>query len=132
MASATGLRILIVDDNHDFLTAAREVLEQDGLVVVGTASNGGQALRAAAELEPDAILVDVDLGEESGIDLAQQLAAAEGIPTVLISVYAESELSELLVASPAVGFVPKAELSGDRVSNLLGRARDDGAPAADC
>ena len=124
------MRIHIVDDNPDFLTAARELLEQDGLVVVGTASNGGQALRAAAELEPDAILVDVDLGEESGIDLAQQLAAAEGIPTVLISVYAESELSELLAASPAVGFVPKAELSGHRVSNLLGRT-DDGAPAAD-
>jgi CheY-like chemotaxis protein len=126
--AGTGLRVLIVDDNHDFLAAASQVLEQDGLVVVGTASNGRQALRAAAELEPDAILVDVDLGEESGIDLVHQLAAADGTSTVLISVYAESELSELLAASPAVGFVPKAELSGPRVSNLLGRARDDGAP----
>jgi CheY-like chemotaxis protein len=116
-----GLRILIVDDNRHFLAAARDVLEQDGLTVVGTALTSAEALTVAAEVRPDAILVDVDLGEESGFDLAQRLAAANGSPVVLISVYAEAELSDLIAASSAVGFLSKAELSGRNVSDLLGR-----------
>jgi CheY-like chemotaxis protein len=115
-----GLRVLIVDDNRDFLAAARDVLEQDGLTVVGMASNSADALLVAAEVRPDAILVDVDLGEESGFDLAQRIAAADHTPVVLISVYAESELSDLILSSPAVGFVSKAELSGSAVVNLVG------------
>jgi DNA-binding NarL/FixJ family response regulator len=115
-----GLRVLIVDDNRDFLAAARDVLEQDGLTVVGLASNSADALLVAAEVQPDAILVDVDLGEESGIDLAQQLAATDHTPVVLISVYAEAELSDLISSSRAVGFVSKAELSGSAVVNLVG------------
>ena len=71
------LRMVIVDDNGHFLEAARTVLEDDGIDVVGMARTSAQALRLAAALEPDVILVDVDLGGESGLDLAQQLAASE-------------------------------------------------------
>jgi CheY-like chemotaxis protein len=120
-----GLRILIVDDNRDFLAAARDALEQDGLTVVGVASNSADALLVAAEVQPDAILVDVDLGEESGFDLAQRLVAADHTPVVLISVYAESELSDLISSSPVAGFVSKAELSGSAVMNLVS-GTDDG------
>jgi CheY-like chemotaxis protein len=122
--SGTGLRILIVDDNHDFLAAARDALEQDGLTIIGTASDSAEALRVATAVRPDAILVDVDLGEESGFDLAQRLAAADHTPVILISVYAESELSDLIASSPAVGFVSKAELSGGAVVNLVGATGD--------
>jgi CheY-like chemotaxis protein len=121
----TGLRILIVDDNHDFLAAARGVLEQDGLAIVGLASSSAEALQVAGEVQPDAILVDVDLGDESGFDLAHQLVAADHTSVLLISVYAESELSDLISSSAAVGFVAKAELSGRTVMNALGRSGND-------
>jgi len=124
--AATALQILIVDDSSHFLDAARRALERDGRIVVSTASTSAEALRLAAETAPDAILVDVDLGDESGLDLAQQLATADRARVVLISAYPESELTDLIAASPAVGFVAKSELSSLAITNLLGEARDRG------
>jgi len=122
--AAMGLRILLVDDSSHFLKAARDVLERGRLTVAGTASTIVEALRLAELLTPDAILVDVDLGEESGFDLAQRLAAIDSTPVVLISTYAESELAELIAASPAVGFVTKSEFSASAISKLLDDERD--------
>ena len=102
------------------------MLRQDGADVVGIASTSVEALQLAEELRPDVILVDVDLGEESGFDLAQQLAAAGAASIVLISVYPEVELTDLIAASPAVGFVSKSELSASAVSSLLGDAATEG------
>lgn len=123
---ARTLRILIVDDSRHFLNAARGVLEQDGMTVVGVASTSAEALQLARELRPDGILVDVDLGDESGLDLARELAAWDAAPVVLISAYPESELADLIAASPAVGFVSKSDLSADAVSSLI---TAEGGPA---
>jgi DNA-binding NarL/FixJ family response regulator len=117
------MRIVIVDDNRYFLDAARNVLQQEGFDVVGVASTGAEALDVAGRLRPDVVLVDVDLGEESGFDVAQSLEAAVEASVVLISAYPESELADLIAASPAVGFVSKSELSATAVSNLLGTER---------
>ena len=68
------LRCLIVDDSDTFLRAASVLLEGEGVTVAGVASNSAEALRQARALRPDVILVDVGLGEESGFDLARQLA----------------------------------------------------------
>lgn len=114
------LRMVIVDDNGHFLEAARTVLEDDGIDVVGVARTSAEALRLAAALQPDVVLVDVDLGGESGLDLAQQLAASENARIVLISAYPESDLADLIAVSPAVGFVPKSQLSARAVVRLLG------------
>ena len=114
------LRYLLVDDNRHFLAAARDLLEREGGTVVGAASTSVDALQLAAELRPDVILVDIDLGEENGFDLAQRLMAEDHAPVVLISAYSEGEFADLIAASPAVGFVAKSELSARAVSELLG------------
>jgi DNA-binding NarL/FixJ family response regulator len=124
--NARTLRILIVDDSHHFLNAARGVLEQDGITVVGVASTSAEALRLALELRPDAILIDIDLGEESGLDLARKFASVAAAPVVLISAYPESELADLIAASPAVGFVSKSELSANAISSLIASDRGPG------
>ena len=113
------LRLLIVDDNRQFLEAARDLVEREGMTVVGVASTSADALRCADELQPDVALVDVVLGEESGLDLARQLArpATGRRPrVVLISTYAEEDLTELIGTTPAVGFLSKSSLSGPRPS----------------
>ena len=115
------MRLLIVDDNPQFLEAAREVLEGDGLTVVGVASASAEAIRLTQELQPDVILVDVDLGEENGFELAERLAAIVNARVILISVYPEMELADLLAASPASGFVGKADLSAAAIREVLGR-----------
>jgi DNA-binding NarL/FixJ family response regulator len=122
---AVSLRILIVDDSRHFLDAARGVLEQDGVTVVGVASTGAEALQLARELRPDGILVDVDLGDESGLDLAREFASWAA-PVVLISAYPESDLADLIADSPAIGFLSKAELSASAVSSLLATGRPSG------
>ena len=116
------VRCLLVDDSESFLLSATRLLESDGLRVVGTASTSADAIRVAEESEPDVVLVDVELGEESGFDLARTLSAApHELPVVLISTYPLEDLADLVAASPAVGFVPKSGLGADAVNALLAR-----------
>jgi DNA-binding NarL/FixJ family response regulator len=120
-----ALRSLIVDDNARFLTAARRLLERQGIAVVGVASSGAEAVQLAGELQPDVALVDIDLGEESGFDIARRLAGADGAglsPVVLISAYPEVDFAELIAASPAIGFLSKADLSGPSIHEVIDRA----------
>lgn len=120
-----AVRCLIIDDNDDFLRAARDVLERDGISVIGVASTGAQAYRACCELKPDVALIDIDLGEETGFDVASQLAgrADAGQPRlILISAYAPDDFEEMIAASPAVSFLPKAGLSGTAIRGILARA----------
>ena len=117
------MRLLIVDDNTHFLQAARRLLEREGITIVGVVSTGVDALRRADELRPDVTLVDIELGQESGFDLAQRLVASTTSRVVLISAYPESELADLIASSPADGFVSKSELSAEAVANVLGIER---------
>jgi DNA-binding NarL/FixJ family response regulator len=120
-----AVRCLIVDDNADFLEAARELLEREGVDIVGVASNSSEALQQAADLQPEVTLVDIYLGNESGFDLARSLAArADGKDSVviLISTYAERDLADVIAASPALGFLSKSDLSRRAIDALLGRS----------
>ena len=120
--------LLIVDDNRQFLEAARALLEREGMRVVGVAATSAQALRRAAELRPDVVLVDIALGGESGFDVARSLAenADSAAPAViLMSTYSEADFPDLIAQSVATGFLPKQELSADAVRQIAdGRARD--------
>ena len=117
-----SLRCLIVDDNASFLEVASTLLARQGLTVAGVASNAADALRLARELRPDVVLVDIMLGGESGFDVARQLAAGDGSgPTViLVSTHAQTDFADLIDEAPAVGFVPKSELSAEAIRRLVG------------
>ena len=110
------IRCLIVDDNQPFLDAARLLLEREGMPVVGVATTSAEALRLEQELRPDVVLVDIRLGDESGFHLARRLSTT----VILISTNAQSEYAEEIAASPAAGFVPKAQLSASAVLRLAG------------
>jgi len=117
---------MIVDDNLEFLRAATDLLQRQGLTVVGVASNIADALTKATELQPDVSLVDIDLGDESGLDLAVHLAAAptqKRSQVILISAYSEMDYADLIAASPAVGFLSKSDLSGKAVQATLNGSR---------
>jgi DNA-binding NarL/FixJ family response regulator len=115
-----NLRCLIVDDSSRFLAAARGLLERQGMAVVGVASTGAQALRLAEHLRPDVMLVDIDLGGESGLDVARDLSGvATPIPVILTSTHAEEDFASLIAASPAIGFLPKAALSAAAIRAML-------------
>jgi DNA-binding NarL/FixJ family response regulator len=117
-----AIRCLIVDDQRSFLEAARSVLQAGGLDVVGVATTVAEARRLAADLMPDVALVDIDLAEESGLELAVELAASEGLRVVLISTHGEEDFAELIEASPAIGFLSKTRLSGSALRELVEHA----------
>jgi CheY-like chemotaxis protein len=116
-----AFRCLLIDDSARFRASARALLEREGVEVV-LASNGTEATRRLREARPDVVLLDIDLGEESGIDLAHTLH--EGSPPdapriILISTHAEKDFEELIEASPALGFLPKTSLSTGAIQELL-------------
>jgi DNA-binding NarL/FixJ family response regulator len=116
------VRCLIVDDSDAFLETASALLKRQGVMVVGVASNTVEALRQARALQPDVILVDVGLGDESGFDLARLLArdGQGSARVILISTRDEADYTELIAASPAAGFLAKSELSARGISRILG------------
>jgi DNA-binding NarL/FixJ family response regulator len=114
------MRCVIVDDSRHFLAAARGLLAREGVTVVGTASTTAEAATLIGQSRPDVVLVDIDLGGESGFDLIADLHAhGESTPMILISSHAEQDFEELIAASPAVGFVAKTSLSAGAVLRLL-------------
>ncbi|MFE0426022.1 response regulator transcription factor [Streptomyces sp. NPDC058953] len=115
------VRCLIVDDSPVFLAAAGELLRHQGVTVVGVAADSGEALREAERVRPDVALVDLDLGSESGLELAERLHG-RSLPTILISTHSEQDYRELIATSPAIGFLPKASLSGRAITHLLDTA----------
>lgn len=130
-AGIMTVRCLIVDDNHEFLRVARDLLVREGISVVGVVSTGAEARRRCRELRPDVALVDIQLGEESGFDVTRQIAGREGaeLPRViLISAYREDDFADMIADSPAVSFLPKSDLSGAAIRSILADVRREGAP----
>ena len=112
--------VLIVDDNQGFRVRARRCLEADGFSVVAEAADGAGALEAARRHRPGVVLLDVGLPDTSGVDVAEQLAAEPGGPAVVLtSTRDAADFGERVRACGARGFVPKAELSGRALAQLL-------------
>jgi CheY-like chemotaxis protein len=118
---AVTLRCLLVDDSPRFLEAASKLLTAQGIDVVGVASTSAEARARVRELEPDVTMVDVGLNDESGFDVAWQLAATSAGPTktILMSTHGECDFAELIAVTPALGFISKSELSADAIRDFL-------------
>jgi DNA-binding NarL/FixJ family response regulator len=115
-------RVLIVDDHPTFRTSARMLLECEGFEVVGEAADGATAIAAAYELHPDVVLLDVQLPDIDGFEIAARLSRSNGSgsPAVIMtSSRAAEDFGSLAAESGALGFIPKSELSGAAMNALL-------------
>jgi DNA-binding NarL/FixJ family response regulator len=116
-----GKTVLIVDDHPSFRASARRMLEADGYEVLGEAEDGAAALAAARRLRPDLVLLDVRLPDIDGFEVTRRLLGTDG-PTpqiVLTSSQDSFDLDEAISSSGASGFIPKAELTGTALAELL-------------
>ena len=111
---------MIVDDHDGFRALARALLQAEGFEVVGEAADGKSGLEAAAELAPDLVLLDVQLPDADGFDIADRLAAASNPPAVvLVSTRDATSYRRRLATTTARGFIPKGELSGAALLALV-------------
>ena len=98
------------------------ILERQGLSVVGVAASVGEGLERAEQLQPDVVLVDVVLADESGFELARRLRERRpsgGPIAILISTHAEEDFADLVTECPAAAFLPKSELSAAAIQRIL-------------
>jgi DNA-binding NarL/FixJ family response regulator len=112
--------VLIVDDHPSFRASARVLLEAEGFKVIGEAVDGASALEECGRLRPQVVLLDVQLPDTDGFEVAAAITGNPDPPSViLVSSRDSSDFGPLVTRSGARGFVPKAELSGERVQELL-------------
>ena len=112
--------VLVVDDHAGFRTRARQLLEADGYEVIGEAADGATAVTEARRLVPDLVLLDVQLPDRDGFDVAEQITNGGDRPAVVLTSSRDwSDSAELISRSGARGFLPKDELSGDALAELL-------------
>jgi CheY-like chemotaxis protein len=126
------VRLLIVDDSQRFLSTTRAVLASHGAEIL-TAGTAAEALSVMASLTVDAILVDLQLGSESGFELVRRLRerpALAGTPILVISTRPGEGLDDIVASSGADGFLSKADLSIDRIEALIGTGRHGPPDAA--
>ena len=117
--SRVATTVLIVDDHASFRAVARAVLADGGLVVVGEAADAESALAATRRLQPDCVLLDVQLGDADGFAVAHALADGDRPAIVLTSGRDPREILPLVEESAARGFIPKERLSAASLGELL-------------
>ncbi len=112
--------VLIVDDHPSFRATARLLLEAEGYEVVGEAETGTGGIRKAAELKPDLVVLDVNLPDVDGFDVAARITGRADAPAVIIvSSRDAKDFGPLVARSGARGFIAKADLSGAAVKELV-------------
>jgi DNA-binding NarL/FixJ family response regulator len=112
--------LLIVDDHDGFRACARKLLDAEGFEVVGEAADAASALTAVRELCPDVVLLDVQLPDLDGVEASAQIGDLNGRSAIVLTSSRDlSDLPGALTDSPARGFIPKSDLSGAALRQLL-------------
>jgi CheY-like chemotaxis protein len=115
-----ALSVVIVDDSEVFLASARDLLERDGLSVVGLATNAAEAVERVEALGPDLVVVDLHLGSVSGLDVARRLSTGPGSPAVVVvSSIGADDLAALAADAPVQGVLTKTALSAAALESIV-------------
>ena len=121
MMRAVTSTIVIVDDHAGFRAFARRLLEAGGLGVVGEAEDGRSALALIERLGPDLVLLDIQLPDIDGFEVARRIAEDGSPSRVLLTSTREAvDYGGRLGETPSLGFIPKADLSASAILEMAG------------
>jgi DNA-binding NarL/FixJ family response regulator len=112
-----AVRVLVVDDQVTFRDAMTAVVAvTDGFECVGEAASGEASIAACRRLQPDLVLMDVNLGDIDGVAVTKLLLREPRAPVVLLLSTYDVDAGEVFVReSGAAGYIPKAELAPERL-----------------
>lgn len=114
------MKVIVVDDHAVFRSRLRRLLQVAGHEVVAEAADGHSALAAVRRLRPDLVLLDVQLPDMDGFEVAELLAVEDAkTGVVLISTREADDYRSQLAASPALGFISKSDLSADALAMMV-------------
>jgi DNA-binding NarL/FixJ family response regulator len=113
-----AVRVLVVDDHESFRRVAAAVVEAtDGFVVAGSVGTGEESLIAAAAVQPDLVLMDVNLPGLDGLDATRRLRSAARPPVViLLSTYDEDDFGARATESGAAAYIAKSAFGTERLA----------------
>ncbi len=118
-------KLLVVDDHEPFRAFICGLLAGERIDIAGVAHDGASAIKAVSSLHPDVVLLDVNLPDIDGFEVAERLALRPSPPlVVLTSTRDASDFGGRLRRAPVAGFVPKHELSADAILNLVSEPCD--------
>ena len=106
MAMLEGLKVVVAEDEGLIRMDVVASLEEAGLVVVGQASDGEEAIALATELEPDLVVMDVKMPKLDGISAAEKISELK-IPVVLLTAFSDAELVSRAAQAGAMAYVTK-------------------------
>ena len=111
-------KLLLADDHAVLRTGLRTLIDgQDGLTVVGEAADGHAAVRSAANLRPDVVVMDLLMPKLTGVEATRQIVAAEpGVRVICLSGQSDERAIHDALAAGATGFVRKEAAFGELVS----------------
>jgi DNA-binding NarL/FixJ family response regulator len=123
-----AVRVLIVDDQEPFRLAARAVVEAtDGFEVAGESGSGEAGVQAARDLDPDLVLMDVNLPGIDGLEATRQiLDGSDAVVVLLLSTYEEEEYGPRAAECGAAAYIPKSSFEPDRLAEAWTAATGDG------
>lgn len=126
--SASGVRVLIVDDHELFRRALREHLEANGVDVVGEAHDAEGAVAVATETMPEVVLMDIRMPGGSGIDATRRLLeAVPGAQVLMLTIHTEDVVIAEAIMAGASGYLLK-DAGGDQILAAIAAARSGETP----
>ena len=130
-AEFKSISVLLVDDQPVFRNVAKSVLERDGACeVIGEATDGAQAIELMGRLNPDIVVMDVQMGDMSGVEATRRILSRHPqANVVLTSMGSDSEYPTLAREIGARGFVPKRNLNVPMLRSLVGGGPSGGNDA---
>ncbi len=113
--SQTPLRVVIAEDEALIRLDLKEMLEEEGYEVAGEAADGQKALELASALEPDLVILDVKMPVLDGLSAAEQIAAKQIAPVVILTAFSQRELVERARDAGAMAYLVKPFTKADLV-----------------
>jgi DNA-binding NarL/FixJ family response regulator len=113
------LRVLLVDDHDLFRTGLRNLLEDEGVIVVGEAGTGTEALRMVEELTPDVVVMDLNMPGMTGVEATRQIASVAPLARVLVLTISDQDADVMdAILAGACGYLLKDASIGDLMQGI--------------